>query len=115
MSRYDTPEARSLFHRHCLNLAGKVRLEESNYAGLLDRVKFGVRQTFERIDLEGQQGMEGEEAVSEVESRLQWFTKKVSSISRTAEPDADARTDYPVAHQKRNDATEYLDRRSFLL
>jgi U3 small nucleolar RNA-associated protein 25 len=78
ISRYDSPEARALFHRHCHNLQGKIRLERTDYAGLLGHVKSGVKQIFERIDLEGSKGMGPDAAVEEVEKRLEWFTKKVS-------------------------------------
>ncbi|ORX38416.1 hypothetical protein BD324DRAFT_620775 [Kockovaella imperatae] len=85
LSRYDSPEGRALFHRKCSNLAGKIRTDDVNCTGVLDRVKFGVRQTFERIDLEGAQAMDGEEAVSEIELRLDWFTKKtVPSLVKSA-------------------------------
>lgn len=35
---------------------------------------------FERIDLESGKGMGGEAAVNEVESRLEWFIKKVDRL-----------------------------------
>ncbi|WRT68504.1 uncharacterized protein IL334_005480 [Kwoniella shivajii] len=85
-SRYDTPESRALFNRHCHNLQGKIRLEKTDYNGVLGRVRRGVRQVFERIDLEGSEGLNG--AVEEVDTRLEWFTKKTiplllrSAISR---------------------------------
>lgn len=44
----------------------------------MDRVKPGVRQVFERFDLEGPKGMNGEAAVDEVEKRLKFFTENVS-------------------------------------
>ena len=75
LSRYDTPEARSLFSQHCQNLEGKIRLDR-DFTGVLDRVRSGVRQVFERFD-EGQRGFEGSAAAEEVEARLSYFTKKV--------------------------------------
>lgn len=78
LSRYDSPEARSLFHKHCFNLEGKVRLEKNDYTGILDRVRPGVKQVFERFDLENNlKGMSGDAAAEEVDARLEWFTKKV--------------------------------------
>lgn len=80
MSRYDTPEARALFHRQCLNLEGKVRLDKSDHAGVLSSIKQGVKQTFERVDLEGVKGMSGDAAIDEVEQRFKHFTTKVSKL-----------------------------------
>lgn len=74
ISRYDTPEARALFHRYCYNLQGKLRLEKADFEGVLNQVRPGVRQVFERID-QGSKGVDG--AIEEVEQRLDWFTKKV--------------------------------------
>lgn len=78
MSRYDMPEARAIFARHCYNLAGKVRLETPPLPGVLGRVKPGVKQVFDRIDA-ASEGGRGEGAVEEVERRLNFFTKKVGS------------------------------------
>ncbi|KAL7422228.1 rRNA-binding ribosome biosynthesis protein utp25 [Cryptotrichosporon argae] len=83
--RYDTPEARAVFSRSCVNLEGKVRLEGPEYPGVLGRVREGVRQVFERCDLERKTG---EVLVDEVEQRLEHFTKKTlpallrSAVSR---------------------------------
>ena len=45
---------------------------------MLDRVKPGVKQIFERIDLDKRSNA-GEDAVlDEVDQRLDWFVKKVS-------------------------------------
>jgi hypothetical protein len=44
---------------------------------------------FERIDLEGGKGIGGDAAVAEVESRLEWFTKKVVITVRTVQSSAD--------------------------
>ncbi|WVW85517.1 hypothetical protein I302_107555 [Kwoniella bestiolae CBS 10118] len=85
LSRYDTPESRALFNRHCHNLQGKVRSERSDYEGVLGRVRSGVRQVFERIDLEGLKALSGEAAVEEVDTRLEWFTKKtIPALLRSA-------------------------------
>ena len=75
LSRYDTPEARLVFHRQCYNVQGKMRMEKTDLAGVLGQVRSGVRQIFERVDLDGAKGPDG--AVEEVEQRLTWFTKKV--------------------------------------
>lgn len=74
LSRYDSPEARALFSQHCLNLAGKVRTEKADYEGVMTRVREGVKQVFDRVDLELKGG---EGPVEEVEKRLEYFTKKV--------------------------------------
>ena len=52
-----------------------MRQEKTDLKGVLGQVRPGVRQIFERIDLEGAKGPDG--AVEEVEQRLTWFTKKV--------------------------------------
>ena len=78
LSRFETPEIRALFNHHLHNLAGKVRLDApaAGYNGVLDRVRPGVRQIFERLD-----GEKAKEAVSELDERFDWFTKKVRMIS----------------------------------
>lgn len=83
MSRYDTPEARAIFHRQCFNLEGKIRLDKVDYDGVLSSIKRGVKQTFERVDLEsGAKALSGEAAVDEVEQRFKHFTTKVSLFTR---------------------------------
>ncbi|WVQ80182.1 hypothetical protein IAT38_002287 [Cryptococcus sp. DSM 104549] len=85
LSRYDTPEARAIFNRQCHNLQGKVRSEKSDYNGVLDRVKPGVRQVFERFDLDGPKGMGGNAAVEEVDARLEHFSSKtIPALLRSA-------------------------------
>ncbi|OXG76614.1 U3 small nucleolar RNA-associated protein 25 [Cryptococcus neoformans Gb118] len=85
LSRYDTVEARALFNRSCHNLQGKVRSERNDFGGVMDRVKPGVRQVFERFDLEGPKGMNGEAAVDEVEKRLKFFTENtIPALLRAA-------------------------------
>ncbi|OCF31541.1 U3 small nucleolar RNA-associated protein 25 [Kwoniella heveanensis BCC8398] len=85
LSRYDTPEARALFNRHCHNLQGKIRTDAVNHEGVLNRVRSGVRQVFERVDLDGPRGLNGEAAVGEVDARLEWFTKKtIPALLRSA-------------------------------
>jgi U3 small nucleolar RNA-associated protein 25 len=49
---------------------------------------------FERIDLEGGKGIGGDAAVAEVESRLEWFTKKVVITVRTVQSSADDCSDH---------------------
>lgn len=75
LSRYDSPEARSLFSHHCFNLAGKLRTEKTDYEGVMTRVRPGVKQIFERVDMDLKGG---EGPVEEVEKRLEYFIKKVS-------------------------------------
>lgn len=77
LSRYDTPETRSLFHKHCFNLEGKIRLEKNDYPGVLGYIKPGVKQVFERFDGDSRKGLGGDAAVEEVDQRLDWFVKKV--------------------------------------
>ncbi|WWC71472.1 uncharacterized protein I206_105430 [Kwoniella pini CBS 10737] len=85
LSRYDTPEIRAIFNRNCQNLQGKIRLEKVDYHGVLDLVKPGVRQVFERIDLDTPKVLNGEAAVEEVDKRLEWFTKKtIPALLRSA-------------------------------
>lgn len=84
MSRYDTPEARSLFHRQCFNLEGKIRLENSSLPGLLSTIRPGIKQVFERVDLAapGPKGLSGDAAVDEVEQRFKHFITNVSRFPR---------------------------------
>jgi U3 small nucleolar RNA-associated protein 25 len=79
LSRFDTPETRSLFHKYCFNLEGKVRLEKNDYPGVLSYIKPGVKQVFERIDGDSRKGLGGDAAVEEVDQRLEYFVKKVST------------------------------------
>ncbi|KAI9637456.1 uncharacterized protein MKK02DRAFT_23689 [Dioszegia hungarica] len=82
LSRYDSPEARALFSHQCHNLAGKVRTEKADYEGVMTRVREGVKQTFERVDMDLKGG---EGAVEEVEKRLAFFTKKtIPALLRSA-------------------------------
>ncbi|RXK42415.1 U3 small nucleolar RNA-associated protein 25 [Tremella mesenterica] len=84
LSRYDTPEGRALFHRQCYNLAGKIRLDRASFPGVLERVRPGVKQVFERVDL-GQRGLGGDAAAEEVDKRLEWFLKQtLPSLLRSA-------------------------------
>lgn len=82
MSRFDTPEARYLFHRQCLNLEGKIRLDSGDLPGVLSTIRPGVKQVFERVDLEtpGAKGLSGDAAVDEVEQRFKHFITNVSGI-----------------------------------
>ncbi|WWC63399.1 uncharacterized protein I303_105999 [Kwoniella dejecticola CBS 10117] len=85
LSRYDTPETRALFNRNCQNLQGKVRLEKVDHHGVLDLVRPGVRQIFERIDIDGSKALNGEAAVEEVDNRVEWLTKKtIPALLRSA-------------------------------
>lgn len=75
MSRYDSPEFRALFGA-CDNVAGKARVDASSaLEGVLDRVRPGVRQSFERITTE-QRGMGPDAALEELDARFEHFTKK---------------------------------------
>lgn len=75
------PEARGLLHHQCHNVAGKLRMDvAASLKGVLERVRGGVRQVFERFDVEDSEKAMGAEAgVEEVDRRLEWFTKKVSA------------------------------------
>jgi U3 small nucleolar RNA-associated protein 25 len=73
---------RSLFHKHCFNLEGKVRLEKNDFQGVLGYIKPGVKQVFERFDVDNRKGLGGDAAVEEVDQRLDWFVKKVSPAER---------------------------------
>lgn len=88
MSRYDAPESRALFNG-CANVAGKVRVDASaSLAGVLDRVRPGVRQIFNRIDVDAPRGaasLSPEAAVEEVDARFEHFTKKtIPALLRSA-------------------------------
>ncbi|BEJ14162.1 hypothetical protein CspHIS471_0313360 [Cutaneotrichosporon sp. HIS471] len=85
LSRYDMPETRGLFHHACHNVAGKVRVDAAaGLKGVLDRVRSGVRQVFERFDAE-EKALGAEAGVEEVDKRLEWFTKKtIPALLRAA-------------------------------
>lgn len=86
LSRYDMPEARGILHHACHNVAGKLRVDAApGLKGVLDRVRPGVRQVFERFDAEDK-ALGAEAGVEEVDRRLEWFTKKVSAQSERSEP-----------------------------
>lgn len=77
LSRYEFPELRHLFNKQLVNVAGKMRTEQT-YEGVLDRILPGVKQNFLRFEAESAQG--------EDDARFEYFTKKVSgrlSISFT--------------------------------
>ncbi|KAL1413346.1 rRNA-binding ribosome biosynthesis protein utp25 [Vanrija albida] len=88
LSRYDSPESRALFNG-CANVAGKVRVDASaGLGGVLDRVRPGVRQIFNRIDVDAPRGagsLSAEAAVEEVDTRFEYFTKKtIPALLRSA-------------------------------
>lgn len=85
LSRYDMPEARALLHRMCHNVAGKRRSDAApTLQGVLERVRPGVRQMFERIDVDAK-GASGESAADESDVRLDWFVKKtIPALQRAA-------------------------------
>ncbi|GAA5871369.1 hypothetical protein JCM8547_002648 [Rhodosporidiobolus lusitaniae] len=67
LSRFETPEIRSLFSHNLLNRAGKVK-GVVEYEGVMERVPRGVRQVWTRF--------EGGEVWEEEEKRFEWFTTK---------------------------------------
>lgn len=74
-ARYDAPEFRALFAQ-CANVAGKARVDaRASLPGVLERVRPGVRQTFERVDTE-QRGAGTDAALEELDARFEHFTKK---------------------------------------
>jgi U3 small nucleolar RNA-associated protein 25 len=67
ISRYDTPEFRSLFNKSLLNVQGKIRVERTDFDGVLGHVRKGVKQVFTRL--------RGEDALEELEIRFKLFTE----------------------------------------
>ncbi|GHJ87696.1 hypothetical protein NliqN6_4098 [Naganishia liquefaciens] len=82
VSRYETPEMRALFNRQLFNVEGKIRMDRTNYPGLLGHVRKGVRQVFSRIHCN--------DPVEELDLRFKYFTDTTlpallkSAISRVA-------------------------------
>ncbi|KAJ9121655.1 hypothetical protein QFC22_002275 [Naganishia vaughanmartiniae] len=82
ISRYETPEMRALFNRQLFNVEGKIRMDRSNFPGLLSQVRKGVRQVFSRIPCN--------DPVEELDVRFKYFTDTTlpallkSAVSRTA-------------------------------
>lgn len=73
--RYDSPDFRALFAAGA-NVAGKARLDAGpGLGGVLDRVRPGVRQAFERVGTE-QRGMGADAALEELDARFEHFTKR---------------------------------------
>ncbi|KAJ9106916.1 hypothetical protein QFC20_003925 [Naganishia adeliensis] len=66
VSRYETPEMRALFNRQLFNVEGKIRMDRTNYPGLLGQVRKGVRQVFTRIACN--------DPVEELDIRFKYFT-----------------------------------------
>lgn len=85
LSRYDMPECRALLHHMCHNAAGKRRSDAAaTLRGVMERVRPGVKQVFERIDVDAK-GVSGEAAADESDTRLDWFIKKtIPSLKRAA-------------------------------
>lgn len=75
ISRYETPEMRALFNRQLFNVEGKIRMDRSNFPGLLGQVRKGVRQVFSRIPCN--------DPVEELDVRFKYFTDTVSAETRT--------------------------------
>lgn len=63
---------RALFNRQLFNVEGKIRMDRSNYPGLLGQVRKGVRQVFSRINCN--------DPVEELDIRFKYFTDTVSPI-----------------------------------
>ncbi|CAO2824560.1 unnamed protein product [Amaranthus hypochondriacus] len=68
LSSYLNPDINSLFHRHCLNLEGKLKLS-CEYKGVLPKVILQVRQVYERFN--------SDSIVEADDARLDYFIKKV--------------------------------------
>ncbi|GAA6017310.1 hypothetical protein JCM10207_003690 [Rhodosporidiobolus poonsookiae] len=76
LSRFDTPEQRSLFSTSLLNRAGKLRAVPA-HEGVLDRVPKGVRQVWQRF--------ESRDVWGEEDARWEWFkTKTLPTLLRSA-------------------------------
>ena len=75
LSRYETPEFRSLFNRSLYNVEGKIRVERTDFEGVLGGVRKGVKQVFTRL--------KGEDALEELEARFKFFTQTVSTFYRS--------------------------------
>ncbi|XP_024386757.1 protein NUCLEOLAR FACTOR 1 [Physcomitrium patens] len=68
LSAFPDAKINALFHRSCVNHAGKVKLR-MEYPGILSKVMLKIRQVYERIDCK---------AISEVDdARFEYFTKQV--------------------------------------
>ncbi|KZV26805.1 hypothetical protein F511_06652 [Dorcoceras hygrometricum] len=68
LSSHINPDFNALFHQHCLNYQGKVKLE-CKYRGILPKILTQVQQVYERFDTESIAGVD--------DSRLEYFSKKV--------------------------------------
>jgi U3 small nucleolar RNA-associated protein 25 len=78
LSRYETPEFRSLFNRSLYNVEGKIRVERTDFEGVLGGVRKGVKQVFTRL--------KGEDALEELEARFKFFTQTVSCLVQVNHP-----------------------------
>lgn len=63
---------RALFNRQLFNVEGKIRMDRTNYPGLLGQVRKGVRQVFTRIACN--------DPVEELDIRFKYFTETVSRM-----------------------------------
>lgn len=63
---------RALFNRQLFNVEGKIRMDRTNYPGLLGQVRKGVRQVFTRIACN--------DPVEELDIRFKYFTDTVSRM-----------------------------------
>ncbi|XP_073290423.1 protein NUCLEOLAR FACTOR 1 isoform X2 [Primulina huaijiensis] len=68
LSSHINPDFNALFHQHCFNYQGKVKLE-CKYRGVLPKILTQVQQIYERFDTESMTGAD--------DSRLEYFSKKV--------------------------------------
>lgn len=69
---------RALFNRQLFNVEGKIRMDRTNYPGLLGQVRKGVRQVFTRIACN--------DPVEELDIRFKYFTDTASRISVSGMP-----------------------------
>lgn len=68
LSSHINPDFNALFHQHCFNYQGKVKLE-CKYRGVLPKILTQVQQIYERFDTESITGAD--------DSRLEYFSKQV--------------------------------------
>lgn len=69
---YSFPEMNALFHRHCFNAAGRLKLKAQS-PGVLSKVIPRVRQLFERVPC-------GTAALAD-DARFDYFTRQVRFVS----------------------------------
>lgn len=67
-------EMNALFHRHCFNAAGRIKLR-AQYPGVLSKVIPKVRQLFERVPCAS--------VAAADDARFEYFTKQVGKSVRS--------------------------------